>query len=137
MAISIQEARTRFESAGITAAERYERGTTGKGAAWAGAKERAKTNYQPAMQEALSKGLYGKGLDAADANDFENGVRNKGVANWGTGLQAGGNKWEKRVAKFGALWGQALPTAQGPKRSANNIKRMTENVTRFVQAAGK
>lgn len=137
MAVSIQDARQRFEDAGFQRADRYEQGVEGKGAAWAAAKSRAKTNFAPAMQEVLSKNLYDTGLDQADAGDYDRGVRDKGIANWGTGLQAGGTKWEKRVGKFVSLWDQALPTAAGPKRSSNNLKRMTENVQRFVTAAGK
>ena len=137
MAVSVQEARQRFEDAGFQRADRFEAGTKNKGSAWAASKSRAKTNFNPAMQEVLSKDLYGKGLDKADATDYDKGILNKGIANWGTGLQAGGEKWEKRVSKFVSLWTQALPTPPGPKRSASNLKRMSENVQRFNKASGK
>lgn len=137
MSVSISEARQRFEDAGFQRADRYEQGTEGKGSAWAAAKGRAKTNFAPAMQEVLSKDLFGKGLDKADAGDYDRGVRDKGIQNWGTGMQTGGSKWENRVQKFVTLWDQALGTAPGPKRSAANMKRMTENVQRFVTASGK
>lgn len=137
MAVSVQEARRRFEDSGFQRADRFEAGTEGKGSVWAGAKTRAKANFNPAMQEVLSKDLYGKGLDRADASDYDRGISSKGIANWGTGMQAGGDKWEKRIDKFSNLWDQKLPTEQGPRRSANNLKRMTENVQRFISAAGK
>lgn len=137
MSVSISEARKRFENAGIERSDRYEKGTEGKGSAWAGSKARAKTNFQPAMQEVLSKDLYGKGLDRADANDYDRGIQDKGIQNWGTGMSAGGTKWEERVKPFETLWNQSLPTAPGQKRSAANMKRMTENVQRFISAAGK
>ena len=137
MAVSVQEARQRFEDAGFQRADRYEVRTEGKGSAWAASKARAKTNFAPAMAEVLSKDLYSKGLDKADAGDYDRGIRDKGVANWGTGMQAGGSKWENRIQKFSTLWDQELSTAPGPKRSANNLKRMTENVQRFISASGK
>jgi hypothetical protein len=137
MSVSVQEARQRFEDAGFQRADRYEVGTEGKGSAWAASKSRAKTNFAPAMAEVLSKDLYAKGLDKADAGDYDRGIKDKGVANWGTGMQAGGSKWEDRIGKFANLWDQDLSTAPGPKRSANNLKRMTENVQRFISAAGK
>lgn len=137
MSINISEAKKRFENAGIERSDRYEKGTEGKGSAWAGSKSRAKTNFQPAMQEVLSKDLYGKGLDKADAGDYDRGIRDKGIQNWGTGMGAGGDKWAERTKPFEALWNQSLPTAKGQKRSANNMKRMTENVQRFVQMSGK
>ena len=137
MAVTVEEARSRFEDAGFQRADRFEAGTKGKGSVWAGSKARAKSNFQPAMAEALSKDLYGKGLDKATGEDYDRGISGKGVANWGTGMQAGGTKFAARVGKFVSLWGATLPTASGPRRSANNLKRMTENVTRFVTASGK
>lgn len=89
------------------------------------------------MAEVLSKDLYDKGLDKADAGDYDRGIRDKGIANWGTGMQAGGTKWEERVQPFVSLWDQDLPTAPGPKRSGANTKRMLENAERFVKASGK
>ena len=137
MSVSVQEARKRFEDAGFQRADRYETGAKGKGSAWAAAKARAIVNFAPAMAEVLSRGLFATGLNKADATDYDSGITNKGVANWGTGLQAGGIKWEKRIGKFSSLWSAALPTAGGGRRSAANIKRMNENVQRFVTAAGK
>src|SRR3990167_5262875 len=132
MPISVTDARKRFEDAGFSRANRYEEGAKNKGAAWKSSGARAKENYKPAMAEALAKDLYSKGMDSADASAYDSGVLNKGVPNWGTGMSAGGAKFEKNVGKFATLWGAALPTAGGPRRSAANIKRMTENVTRFI-----
>lgn len=89
------------------------------------------------MAEVLSKDLYSKGLEKATGEDYDRGISTKGIPNWGTGMQAGGLKWANRIGKFSSLWGAALPTAAGPRRSAANLKRMTENVQRFVAAAGK
>lgn len=133
--VDVQTAQQRFADAGFARSDRYEQGTTGKGSAWNAAKARAKANWQPAIQEAISRDAFGKGLDKADAQDYENGVKNKGVPNWGTGLQAGAPKWGERVQKFSSLWNASLPTTRGPKRSSNNLKRMTENVQRFTEAA--
>lgn len=132
MPVSVQEAVRRLQDAGITRGDRYQMGTAGKGAAWEGSKARAKVNFAPAMQEALSKDAYGKGLDKAGASSYDSGVRNKGVANWGVGMQAGGEKYLKNIQPFVTLWGEALPTTAGPRRSAQNLKRMTENVQRFI-----
>lgn len=137
MAISISEARKRFEDSGFSRANRYEEGAKNKGGAWKASGARAKENYKPAMAEALAKGLYDKGMDAADAGSYDQGVLNKGVPNWGTGMSAGGASFEKNTGKFATIWGQSLPTPGGPRRSAANLKRMTENVTRFITAAGK
>ncbi len=134
---SLEMAKARFSEAGFARADRYQEGTRGKGAKWNSTKERAKTNWGPAIQEALSKGAYGKGLDKADASSYDRGIADKGVNNWPSGMQASGDKFAKGVTPFVQLWNQQLPTAAGGRRSAANLKRMTENVTRFVTAAGK
>ena len=137
MAVSLEMAKQRFSEAGFSRSDRYQQGTEGKGSAWNASKARAKSNYTPAMQEALQKDSYSKGLDKADASDYDRGVADKGVNNWPVGMQASADKFGERIQKFVPLWDQALPTAPGPRRSAANIKRMTENVQRFVSAAGK
>ena len=130
-------AKARFSEAGFARSDRYTEGTRGKGAKWAGTKERAKTNWAPAIQEALAKKAYDKGLDKADAGAYDAGIRDKGVNNWPSGMQASGEKFAKGVQPFVQLWDAELPTQAGGRRSAANLKRMTENVTRFVTAAGK
>jgi len=135
MAVSVQEAASRFQSAGFERADRYQQGTVGKGSAWVGSKARAKANWAPGIQQAIADKAFDRGLDATDANAYEAGVRDKGIANWGTGMQAGSAKYQAKIQKFSGLWGAALPTARGPKRSGANLKRMTENAQRFIDAA--
>lgn len=134
---SLELAKSRFADAGFSRSDRYAEGAKGKGAKWNGAKERAKANFVPAMQEALQKNSYNKGLDKADASTYDRGVADKGVNNWPVGMQASADKFAKSVQPFVPLWDSSLPTTAGPKRSAANLKRMTENVTRFITAAGK
>lgn len=137
MAISANEAARRFSDAGFARSDRYQEGTEGKGSEWAASKQRAAANFTPAMQAALQEKRYEKGLEKADASDYDRGVRDKGVQNWSTGMSAAGPKYQERIQPFTGLWDQNLPTGRGPKRSASNIKRMTENVQRFIDAAGK
>lgn len=135
MAATLEQAKARFADAGFSRAGRYEEGAKGKGTVWNAAKARAKTNYTPAMQEALSRDAFGKGLDKANSADYDTGVANKGVQNWPVGMQASSEKYGARSSKFVPLWSASLPTPGGNRRSAANIKRMTENVQRFIDAA--
>ena len=134
---SLEMAKRRFADAGFNRSDRYEEGTRGKGQKWNASKARAKANWAPAIQEAVSKDAFGKGLDKADANDYDRGVQDKGTQNWPVGMQAGADKFGERVQKFVGLWDSDLPTAKGPRRSGANLKRMSENVQRFITAAGK
>src|SRR3990167_4363696 len=134
---TLEQAKQRFAEAAFSRVDRYVENTRGKGAKWQGSKERAKANWAPAIQEVLAKKTYDKGLDDASAADYDTGVRDKGGNNWPVGMQAGSDKFGKNVQKFVQLGDADLPTAPGNKRSAANIKRMTENVTRFMSTAGK
>jgi hypothetical protein len=137
MAISIAEAAQRLVEAGLAMAGRYERGTTGVGGKWFSAASKAEDNFKVGMSAALARGAFGKGIQEAGASSYDEGVRSKGVMNWPTGMQAAGPKYQRKIQKFSGLWGAALPTPRGARGSANNLKRMSENVDRFMKTAGK
>lgn len=137
MSVSAQEAGRRLREAGTLRSDRYQMGTEGKGSVWESSKARAKTNFVPAMQEALAKKSYESGIDKANGSDYDSGVRNKGRANWSVGMQSAEAKYAKNIQTFVPLWSQSLPTAGGARGSAANMKRMTENAERFRKAAGK
>lgn len=134
--ISPQEAANRLTSAGIQLGDRYKTGTQGKGSKQVAGALAAVDNFNKGIQEAIAKGSFAKGVQEAGPSAFDQGVLNKGVNNWGTGMQLSGDKYLKKIAKFIPLWNQALATPRGAKRSPNNLKRMTENVDRFVRAKG-
>ena len=110
-------------------------GASGKGSKWLTRTSAAGANFQEGIQRALAAKSFDKGVAAAGASSYDEGVRNKGTLNWGTGMQAGGSKYEKKVQKFASLWSQELATARGSRRSPANLKRMQENVDRFIRTA--
>lgn len=133
--ITVQEAATRLSGAGFANADRYTRGTSGKGSRWAQKTGAAGANYQEGVQRALAEKRFDKGVAAAGPSAYDTGVQQKGAQNWPAGMQLGGDKYARKVAKFAPLWNQELPTPRGSKRSPNNLKRMQENVDRFQKAA--
>ena len=134
--ITAQEASARLESAGFANADRYAKGVQGKGGAWFSGASKAGANYQQGVQAAIAADKFGKGVRDAGSQSYDLGVTQKGTANWPTGMQQAGGKYQRKIAKFQPLWDQALPTPGGPKRSPANVKRMQENMDRFVRTAG-
>lgn len=134
--ISLEEAARRLESAGTNFADRYEAGTRGKGGAWFSQASSAGKNFEAGIRRAITENKFEKGVREAGAESYEAGVRNKGVTNWPTGMSVAGEKYQRKTEKFSRLWGAALPTPRGARRSPNNLKRMAENVDRFIKAAG-
>lgn len=133
--ISLQEAANRLRDAGIRLGERYRQGATGKGGRWLQGASAAQTNYDQGVQQAIATKSFSKGVQGAGASAYDSGVQNKGVLNWGTGMQVGGEKYVRKTQKFAALWNTPLSTPRGPRRSPANLTRMSENVKRFQQAA--
>ena len=132
--ISPQEAAKRLASAGFNFADRYQKGVANKGADWQRGAAAAAPNYAAGVQKALADNRFAKGVQAASASNYDEGVRNKGVNNWPTGMQLAENRYTEGVAPFTSLWNTALGTPRGPKGSPANLQRMTQNVERFKAA---
>ena len=134
--ISLQEAAARLAESGIRLSDRYQRGASGKGSKWASATGASEQNYNDGIQKAIAAKSFSKGISEAGAGAYDQGVSQKGVLNWPTGMQFADAKYQKKTGKFAALWNQPLSTPRGSRRSAANLKRMQENVDRFAKAKG-
>ena len=134
--ISASEAAARLTQSGFNTQDRYQKGVSGKGSVWASRTGASEANWQAGVQEAISKKKFARGVSEAGASGYEQGVTSKGVANWPTGMQQAGDKYQKKIAKFQPLWDQSLPTPRGARRSPNNMKRIQDNMDRFVRTAG-
>lgn len=135
--ISVQEAAQRLAESSGVGASRYQRGTQGKGSRWASGAAAGAANYATGVQASIVKGSFAKGVSEAGASSYDFGVQQKGVNNYGQGVQLGQDKYAKKTQKFAGLWNATLSTPRGAKRSPANLQRMTENVKRFEAAAGK
>ena len=134
--ITASEAASRLEQAGFANQDRYQKGVSGKGSLWSSRTSASEANWQAGVQEAIAKKKFARGVTEAGPSGYDQGVTQKGVANWPTGMQQAGTKYQKKVAKFQPLWDQALPTPKGNRRSPQNLKRIQDNIDRFVRAAG-
>ena|SRR3990167_8951333 len=134
--ISASEAAARLEQSGFNSQDRYQKGVSGKGSLWASRTSASEASWQSGVQQAIAAKRFTKGISEAGASGYDQGVSSKGVQNWPTGMQQAGTKYQKKIAKFTPLWDQTLPTPKGGKRSPNSMKRIQENMDRFVRAAG-
>ena len=134
MSVTPQAAAKRLADAGFNFGDRYRAGATGKGSKWQQGATGAEANYEAGVAKSLSEKRYGKGVSGAGASAYDEGVRVKGVNNWGPGMQAASSKYQRKVQPFTSLWDQSLPTPRGARGSAANFTRMTENAKRFSDA---
>ena len=129
--ITIQEAAQRLSDAGSRLTDRYLRGTSGKGQKWFQAASGATANFKAGISDPNIDKRWASGVSEAGASGYDQGVLNKGLNNWGTGLATAGDKYSRKVAKAATLWNQPLQAPKGPRRSASNQQRMVENYNRF------
>ena len=134
--ISASEAASRLSAAGFNNQDRYQKGVSGKGNTWASRTSASEGNWQTGVQQAIASKRFSKGVSDAGASGYDRGVSTKGVANWPTGMQFAGEKYQRKIAKFQPLWDQSLPTPKGARRSPSNLKRIQDNIDRFVRASG-
>lgn len=132
---TLQQAKERFEQAGLTMGNRYIEGAQGKGSEWASQAVARKANWVQGVQQAVNKDSYSSGIREAGAAAYDRGVEQKGETNWSSGMQIGSAKYESKVSKFASLWSQKLPTPRGVAGSPENRKRIDENIARFQNAA--
>ena len=132
--ISVQEASARLTEAGIRLSDRYTRGASGKGGRWLTGASGAQANYDSGVQAAIAAKSYGKGVQGAGSTAYDTGVSTKGAANWPTGMQFAGPKYERKMQRFATLWNQPLTTPRAARRSPQNRQRMNENADRFQKA---
>lgn len=134
--ISASEAASRLEQSGFNNQDRYSKGVSGKGSLWASRTSASETSWQAGVQDAIAKKKFSKGVSDSGPSGYEQAVTSKGVQNWPTGMQQAGSKYQKKIAKFQPLWDQSLPTPRSNKRSPQNLKRIQDNIDRFVRASG-
>lgn len=87
----------------------------------------AKANYAAGIQESITAGRYEKGLAKSGKQGWLDGVQEKGVQNYGTGVSAdrSRNKYLENSGKFDNARKAADSLPRGPRGSAQNLNRVT------------
>lgn len=104
----------------------YEAGARSTSKDQAAAAIAAKGNYAAGLQQSLAKGSYEKGLSRSGKSGWLNGVVQKGVTNFGTGVSAAtsAEKYASNSGKYDSARNAAASVARGPKGSPQNLQRV-------------
>lgn len=91
----------------------------------------AKGNWKAGLDAAVAAGSFEKGLQASGKAGWLNGVREKGSANYGTGVgaAASASKYTANSGKYDSARSAAASVARGPKGSAGNLQRVAAVMT--------
>lgn len=99
----------------------------------------AKGIYQQALTESFGRDAYAKGLSKSGKQGWLNGVLQKGVANYGTGVGAAiaRDKYITNSSKYDSARRAADSLPRGPRGSAGNLARVAAvaNALRAVKVS--
>lgn len=96
---------------------------------WATATKAAEKNYDSAVQAAIGRKSFGKGVTKAGTGKWQQNARDKGAPRFAQGVSVARPSYEEGFAPYRAvIAGLNLP-ARGPKGDPANIARVTAVTT--------
>jgi hypothetical protein len=129
MALKVADAATaakKFATRGAAAAPDYKDGVANAGQDWLSRTAESEENYQAGVQEAISRGAFGKGVRQAGAEAYTKGATTKGAQRFASGIQGAANDWAAATQPFLDAARGATLTPRGPKGSPQNQQRASE-----------
>jgi len=91
---------------------------------WAQATAAAEKNYNSAVQAAISRGSFGKGVQKAGSKSWQEGALTKGPTRWAEGVRLAVPKYEKNFSPFREVIQRTTLPPRGPKGDPANIQRV-------------
>lgn len=114
---------TKFTQNGANAQNTYVKNAAAAGQTWQDHTAAAEQNYVTGVQQAATRGAFGKGVQKAGAGKYSKQVQSVGGARFADGITKAGPAWQ---TNFGAIATQVANTqlpARGPRGSAANYQR--------------
>jgi len=128
MAIKVKssaEATAKFTGRAAAAAGDYQRGVAAAGEDWQRNTVAAADNYGTAVQEAITRGAFARGVSKAGGAKFAAKAADVGARRFPEGVRAGGPAFEAGVAPhLQTIAGLTLPPRR-PKGDPANIERVS------------
>jgi len=106
------------------AGESYIAGAQNPRQDWETATSKAESNWKAGVNEAASKGRFGKGVKKAGNQAWLNGVINKGADRYATGVALAQEKYETAIAPYIDVMKNLNLKDRGPKGTPGNYDRV-------------
>lgn len=136
MAIRVADAAAaakKFAQRGAAASSDYAAGVTGAGASWQQQTAAAAETYQAAVQDAINRGAFARGVQQAGGQKYEEKARTVGAQRFGPGVTAAAPEWERQTSPYlQAIASLTLPPRR-PKGDPSNLARVSA-VTEALRA---
>jgi len=105
-------------------ASEYEAGVRAPKRDWSQATAEAADSYAQGVQEAISAGRFGKGVQQAGTGAWREGALSKGVSRWPQGVRVSTGKYQQGFAPFHAAISSTTLPPRGPKGDPRNYERV-------------
>ena len=102
----------------------YASGVANPRRSWAAATQEAESAYQAGVQDAIARGSFGKGVQAAGDAKYQRGVKAKGVQRFASGVQASGDAYEQGFQPYRQVIESVQLPARGRRGDPANIERV-------------
>jgi hypothetical protein len=123
----------KFAQRGAAASQDYAAGVTGSGASWQSNTAGAADTYAAAVQEAIGRGAFARGVQAAGGSKYEERARTVGAQRFGPGVTAAAPEWERQTAPYLQTIASLTLPPRRPKGDPSNLARVSA-VTEALRA---
>ena len=106
------------------AGDQYAEGVKDPKKDWEKNTAQAEGSYKVGVQEAITRGAFGKGVRKAGTEKWQAGAVNKGTARFGQGVAASGSAYEEGFGPYHTVIKNTSLPPRGPKGSDANYARV-------------
>ena len=107
-----------------SAAQEYSEGVSAPRRPWAAATLAAAAAYASGVSEAVSRGAFGKGVQAAGDGKWQTKAQTLGAARFASGVQAAEGDYSQGFAKYHQVLSSLTLPPRGSKGSPQNLNRV-------------
>ena len=104
--------------------EEYKEGVSNPKRSWSAAAQASESAYNDGVQDAISRGAYGKGVGEAGDGKWKNRAVELGPSRYSAGVRVAQPDYQKGFAPFHSVISSTTLPPRGPKGSPENIERV-------------
>lgn len=130
----IASSATKFTQRGANAAGDYTKNASAAGSTWHDNTAASEANYQAGVQEAISRGAFGKGVNKAGPTKYANQITAVAGPRYSDGISKAGPAWQKGFGPIASAVAGKDIGPRGPRGSAQNKQRASAMADAFRAA---
>ena len=101
----------------------FESGVKDPGVDWARAASASKDSYEAGVQDAIQRGAFSKGIDAAGTDKWRSKTVDVGAGRWSGGIRAAASDYETAMEPVVQVIERTVLPPRGPRGDPRNFAR--------------